>query len=117
MVDNADLLKDQTLEKWIDVREKMGFEKMEASETTGMSDVDPATVYTLTSIYAERMGKLKYRGNVITRSCAFTGSFVILACGRRVLYPKCPGTTCMYQYTHTITHTHEYKHTITQTLT
>ena len=111
MVDDADLLKDQTLEKWLDAREKMGFENMAASEATGMPDVDPATVRTLGSIYMEQKGKLKCRGNAITRSCAFTGSFVILECGRRVLYPKCPGTACMHTYTRIQTYTYALTHT------
>ena len=119
MVDDDDLLKDQTLTEWLDAREKMGFEKMAEIKATGLPDVDPATVRTLASIYAEQKGKIKCRGNAITRSCAFTGSFVILECGRRVLYPKCPGTACLHAHiytnanirTHTNTHMLHTRHT------
>ena len=84
-------LKDKDLNEWLDAREKMGFAKMKDSEATGIVKVDADTIRTLARKYAEEPDKRKCRGNAITRSCAFTGSFVILECGRRVLYPQCPG--------------------------
>ena len=90
-----DLTKDQHLSEWLDAREKLGFAKMAGAEATGLSDVDPTAVRTLAKRYHHDHDKSKCRGNAITRSCAFTGSFVILKCGRRVLYPNCPGTSCV----------------------
>ena len=85
-------LKDKDLNEWLDAREKMGFDKMKDSQGLGLLRLlDPRTIRTLARKYAEDPDKLKCRGNAITRSCAFTGSFVILECGRRVLYPQCPG--------------------------
>lgn len=92
----ADPLKDQHLTEWLDAREKLGFEKMAETAPTGLLDIDPETIRTLASKYSADGDKLKCRGNAITRSCAFTGSFVILECGRRVLYPNCPGVCVMY---------------------
>ena len=89
--------KDKDLNEWLDAREKLGFDKMKDSKATGIVEVDPRTIRTLARKYAEDPDKLKCRGNAITRSCAFTGSFVILECGRRVLYPQCPGK-CIYVY-------------------
>ena len=88
-----DLTKDQHLSEWLDAREKLGFAKMAGAEATGLSDVDPTAIRTLAKRYHH--DKSKCCGNAITRSCAFTGSFVILKCGRRVLYPNCPGTSCV----------------------
>ena len=92
MVD-AGPLKDQHLTEWLDARGKMGFENMAATKATGLPAVDEATVRTLAAKYNAEKDKCKCRGNALTRSCAFTGSgsFVILECGHRVLYPKCPG--------------------------
>ena len=89
--DDGRPLKDKDLNEWLDAREKMGFDKMRDSEATGIVAVDPATIRTLARKYTENPANVKCRGNAITRSCAFTGSFVILECGRRVLYPNCPG--------------------------
>ena len=90
----ADPLKDKHLiTEWLDAREKLGFEKMAEVAATGLPQVDSATVTTLAKKYAAaKDGSKKICcGNAVTRSCAFTGSFVILKCGRRVLYPNCPG--------------------------
>ena len=87
----ADPLKDQHLTDWLDAREQLGFEKMADTNATGLLEVDSATIRTLARKYRDDGDKVKCRGNAITRSCAFTGSFVILECGRRVLYPNCPG--------------------------
>ena len=87
----ADPLKERHLSDWLDEREKMGFEKMAETKPTGLATVDDTTVLTLARKYSACKDKHKCRGNAITRSCAFTGSFVILECGRRVLYPNCPG--------------------------
>ena len=84
-------LKDQHLNEWLDAREKLGFEKMTATQATGLPAVDETTVRTLAAKYTTDKDKCKCRGNALTRSCAFTGSFVILECGRRILYPNCPG--------------------------
>ena len=89
--DDGRPLKDKDLNEWLDAREQMGFDKMRDSEATGIAKVDPATIRTLAAKYSENPVKVKCCGNAITRSCAFTGSFVILKCGRRVLYPECPG--------------------------
>ena len=101
--ESADKLKDQHLSEWLDAREKLGIEKMAETTATGLPEVDPSVVRTLANKYREDRDKTKCRGNAITRSCAFTGSFVILECGRRVLYPHCPGNVtvsvmcvCMY---------------------
>lgn len=88
----ADPLKDQKLTEWLDAREKLGFEKMAETVATGQPNVDPETVRTLAKRFTADKSQSKLCcGNAITRSCAFTGSFVILKCGRRVLYPQCPG--------------------------
>ena len=87
----GDPLKDQHLTEWLDAREKLGFQKMADAKPTGLLEVDSATIRTLAQKYRNDVDKVKCRGNAITRSCAFTGSFVILECGRRILYPKCPG--------------------------
>lgn len=92
----ADPLKDKHLSDWLDAREKMGFAKMAETTATGLLEVDQSAVRTLSKKFHQDHDKRKCRGNAITRSCAFTGSFVILEDGRRVLYPKCPGTSCMY---------------------
>ena len=94
----GDLSKDQHLSVWLDAREKMGFAKMADSVATGLPEVDEAAVRTLATLYQQDHDNSKCRGNAITRSCAFTGSFVILESGRRVLYPKCPGATAMCAY-------------------
>lgn len=89
----ADPSKDEHLTKWLDAREKMGFDNMSATVATGSFEIDETTVRTLAKKYlsGDKDQQRKCRGNAITRSCAFTGSFVILECGRRVLYPMCPG--------------------------
>lgn len=89
----ADPTKDQHLSEWLDAREKMGFAKMAAVEATGLPKVDEAAVRTLAVKYQRDNDKVKCHGNAVTRSCAFTGAFVILDDGRRVLYPNCPGAT------------------------
>lgn len=91
MVD-ADPSKTRDLTEWLDEREKLGFANMSDTKATGLAAVDETTVRTLARKYSACKDKHKCRGNAITRSCAFTGSFVILECGRRVLYPNCPGT-------------------------
>lgn len=84
--------KDKTISDWLDEREQMGFKKMAETTPTGLACVDPATIRTLAQKYkADDADQVKCRGNAITRSCAFTGAFVILECGRRVLYRDCPG--------------------------
>ena len=94
----ADPLKDQHLTEWLDAREKLGFQKMAETKPSGLLDIDSATIRTLAMKYRDDGDKVKCRGNAITRSCAFTGSFVILECGRRILYPDCPGmcVSCMH---------------------
>ena len=88
----ADPSKDQHLTKWLDAREKMGFDKMSDTKATGSVEIDEKAIRTLAKKYASGdKDQCKCRGNAITRSCAFTGSFVILECGRRILYPMCPG--------------------------
>lgn len=89
--ENPDRLKDGDLSDWLDEREKLGFEKMAATKATGLARIDESTVRTLAKKYRSDNDGLKCRGNAITRSCAFTGSFVILECGRRILYRDCPG--------------------------
>ena len=91
VLDDPEKTKDKELSEWLDARERMGFLKMAETKASGMLHVDPSAVRTLAQKYREDDNKLKCRGNAITCSCAFTGSFVILECGRRVLYPKCPG--------------------------
>ena len=88
-------MKDKDLSEWLDEREKLGFQKMAETKATGRADIDESTVRTLAQKYRQDNDKVKCRGNAITRSCAFTGSFVILECGRRVLYPECPGEVYM----------------------
>lgn len=96
MVSSAGPLKDQDLTQWLDAREKMGFENMAGTQATGIAAVDPETVRTLATKFSGCKDKYKCRGNAITRSCAFTGAFVILKDGRRVLYPQCPGMHRMH---------------------
>lgn len=91
--EGGDCLKDKHLSEWLDAREKMGFAKMAETEATGLPDVNPEAIRTLAKRYQKDCDKTKCRGNAITRSCAFTGSFVILENGRRLLYPMCPGTS------------------------
>ena len=45
---HADPLKDRKLTQWLDAREKLVFEKMDMTVTTGQPRVDPETVRTLT---------------------------------------------------------------------
>ena len=88
----ADPSKDEHLTKWLDAREKIGFNNMAETTATGSFEIDEKAVRTLAKKYAAGdQDQRKCGGNAITRSCAFTGSFVILECGRRVLYPMCPG--------------------------
>lgn len=91
VMEDPEQMKDTELSNWLDAREKMGFAKMAETEASGLLHVNPTAVRTLAQKYREDGNRLKCRGNAITRSCAFTGSFVILECGRRVLYPNCPG--------------------------
>ena len=79
MVDAVKPDKEQTLSEWLDAREKLGFAKMATSEATGIPKVDDAAVRTLAKKYQQGdHEKVKCCGSAITRSCAFTGSFVIL---------------------------------------
>ena len=91
MVGDEHSLKDKDLVEWLDAREELGFAKMAESQATGAVTVDHSTIRTLARKYTSDSSNLKCRGNALTRSCAFTGSFVILEDGRRVLYPECPG--------------------------
>ena len=91
VTDNEDALKDKDLSAWLDERENLGFRKMADTKATGLTSIDEAMVRTLAKKYRTDRDGLKCRGNAITRSCAFTGSFVILECGRRILYRDCPG--------------------------
>lgn len=91
VVDDPEKMKDKELSEWLDARERLGFSKMAETNASGLLEVDPTVVRTLAQKYREDGNRLKCRGNAITRSCAFTGAFVVLECGRRVLYPNCPG--------------------------
>ena len=91
VTESEGVMKDKDLSEWLDEREKLGFQKMAETKATGRADIDESTVRTLAQKYREDNDKVKCRGNAITRSCAFTGAFVILEDGRRVLYPECPG--------------------------
>lgn len=91
VTENEGAMKDKDLSAWLDEREKLGFEKMADTKATGLPSIDEATVRTLARKYRADKDGLKCRGNAITRSCAFTGSFVVLECGRRILYRECPG--------------------------
>lgn len=91
VTDDEDTMKDKDLSEWLDEREQLGFQKMADTKATGLAGIDEATVRTLARKYRADKDGLKCRGNAITRSCAFTGSFVILECGRRILYRECPG--------------------------
>ena len=91
VTENEDAMKDADLSAWLDEREWLGFKKMADTKATGLLSIDEATVRTLARKYRADKDALKCRGNAITRSCAFTGAFVILECGRRILYRECPG--------------------------
>lgn len=91
VTENEDAMKDKDLSAWLDEREMLGFKKMADTKATGLPSIDEATVRTLARKYRADKDTLKCRGNAITRSCAFTGAFVILECGRRILYRECPG--------------------------
>lgn len=91
VTEDEDTMKDKDLSEWLDKRERLGFQKMADTKATGLAGIDEATVRTLARKYRTDKDGLKCRGNAITRSCAFTGSFVILECGRRILYRECPG--------------------------
>ena len=93
-------MKDKDLSEWLDARERLGFEKMALTKASGLLHIDEDVVRTLAQKYREDGNALKCRGNAITRSCAFTGSFVILEDGRRVLYPDCPGVYTLTIPTH-----------------
>ena len=90
-VDDPAAMKDKDLSAWLDEREQLGLQRMASTNATGLAHVDDSVVRTLAQKYRADGNKLKCRGNALTRSCAFTGSFVILECGRRILYPNCPG--------------------------
>lgn len=107
-VADPDATKDKDLSEWLDAREELGFRKMADAKATGLCRVDENVVRTLARKYRLDNNKLKCRGNAITRSCAFTGSFVILECGRRILYPNCPGPQPPPAPPHTHTHRHPH---------
>ena len=100
LMPNASEMKDKELSDWLDTREHLGFKNMTETKATGLHHVDEGAVRTLALKYkSNKDNQLKCVDNTITRSCAFTGSFVILKCGHRVLYPNCPGRCSRYTHT------------------
>ena len=107
VVQDEEAAKDRGLSEWLDERERLGFEKMAATKPTGIAQVDSSVIRSLAQKYMADGNKVNCRGNAITRSCAFTGSFVILEDGRRMLYPNCPGEIHSFT-THYLLHAHHH---------
>ncbi len=79
------------IEQWLDAREKEANAVVADNPATGEVITSEETVANLANKYRVKHSKVKTCGNAITRSCAYTGAFVVLNDGRTRLWKECPG--------------------------